>query len=87
MARNMTESEIGDALDQIVRGNTSPDKSLNNFQTRNIGGGWIIEFNKKFIGGYSIRTTNGGKKRTFVTLNAVASWMNRMGIKEFKVIL
>lgn len=87
MLRYLTESEIGIELYDIKLGVVTPADSLNNFSSRNINGKWVVEFNKRTVSGYSIRTTNGGAKRTFITLGAVANWMKRMGIKEFKVIL
>lgn len=85
--RGLEEKEIGDELDLIARGEKTENESLNGFRAKNINNSWFIVFNNKKVDNYTIKVKHTKEVRSFRTLDAVASWMRKMEISEFKVIL
>lgn len=85
--KGMFQAEIEDQLTKISQGLITSTNSVNSFICKRTNNEWIVEFVYKTVGGFTLKVKHTQEQRTFKTLDAVASWMKKMGIKEFNVIL
>ncbi len=85
---SMKEREIVKAVDEKLEKSDGSfvSKARDFIVRRNAANKWEVEFTYIHTPGYSVKL-KGGKIRVFPRLNGIQKWLEKIGVREFKVII
>jgi len=85
--RLMQEKDVAEAIRDVTNLPTGTVPVARNFiAKRNKSNKWVVEFTYLSTDGYKLRTRRG-EPREFLRLNGVQSFMEKVGVREFTVVL
>lgn len=87
--RSMQEKDIAEAIRKVkkIADGSSVASVVGNFVAKqNKSSKWVVEFTFHKTDGYKLRARRG-EVRQFLRLNGVQKWMEKIGVKEFTVVL
>lgn len=84
----MKEREIADAVkkERSTKDGTVVTTARDFIVRRNAANKWEVEFTYMHIPGYSVKLKGGGI-RVFSRLTGIQIWLEKIGVREFKVII